>query len=324
MRPYHIAFLGNAPVDLMAQVDDDFITRHGLKKGDWQSLPAPRFNTLMDELPQVEAIPGGSGANTGDHLARMGLDVYLGTLVGDDQYGRLFHTFTTKLGIDMPTPLAGHETLLLAALITPDGQRTFATAKGRKRQRVQAVPEQVLDNSQWLYVEAYVMEEDLAMTMHTCALARQKGVKIALTLASPRFVETYADQIAILVNSGLDLIICNDEELEALEHTVTRHGHGSELHRNVLRTPRLVTHGKDGATYFAADGSEVSEPCPPVAGVISTNGAGDAFAAGFMYGLIQTWPMADTLKLGHRLAGRVIQQMGARLESGHADLLNTQ
>ena len=323
---YDITFLGNAPVDILINVSESLLQAHGLEKGNFMNVSATTLAAILEQVPEEnrQVMPGGSGANTAHAFASLGGKASLCAYVGDDPQGQIFYKSMVDAGIDMPKPVPGKRSLVIYVLMTPDGERTFVHTSGdaslppRPTISEEGLMEAAIKASDWLYIEGYLFGEDFHAILHACRVARQNNTKIALTLAASHFINTYFNEMALLIRDGLDLYICNEQELatlKAAELSGEDTAHAQETMTKLRHTPHLVTAGSKGATFHpSAHGQEnIHVATTPPETVVDTTGAGDAFAAGYFYGLLQNKPTEEDIKLGHKMAKNVIQQVGARV-----------
>ena len=292
------------------------------------------FNTFfMDKLNPVvnpdekdeekTVMPGGSAGNTAYGAARLGSKVAFNGYVGDDEMGQTYYKSLTDAGIDMPAPVAGGKTLVIYVLITPDGERTFITTAERVELGEDGVDENMIAQSRWLYIEGYLFDSEFQAVLKACRIARKNNVKIALTLAASFFVEQHFAKIAMLIRDGIDLYLCNDEELLTLKNCELvgeDSRHAQETMARLRETPSLVTSGSKGASYNTLK-EKVHVACEPVSKVVDATGAGDGFAAGFMHSYVHGHSPEAAIRLGHGVASHVIQQIGGRLTSGYESIL---
>ena len=322
---YDITFLGNSPVDVLINVSEDILTKYDLKKGDWAPVSAETIDNVLADLKDAEKtiMPGGSAGNTAYGAARLGSKVAFNGFVGDDEMGQTYYKSLTEAGIDMPAPVKGGKTLVIYVLITPDGERTFITTAERVALGEAGVDENMIAQSKWLYIEGYLFDSEFQAVLKACHIARQNGTKIALTLAASFFVQMHYAKIAMMVRDGIDLYICNDEELTTLK-SCELEGEDAKYAETTLarlrETSHLVTSGSKGATYHTM-GKKTHVPTQAVDSIVDATGAGDAFAAGFMHGFVNNFETETCISLGHGLAGMVIQQTGGRLASGYDRLI---
>lgn len=320
---YDITFLGNAPVDVLMHVSDDVLKKHNLQKGDWIEVTPETMQEILAQTPESERelIPGGSVANSAHGFTALGGKGYLCAYVGNDKEGEVFYKAHQDHGIDMPAPVPGKRTLVIYVLITPDGERTFIAPTGDKGGKSRAkigtegLQEAAIASSDWLLIEGYLFADDFGSILKACQIARKNNTKIALTLAAPSFVKGFYSEIALLVRDGIDLYICNEEELKTLkeaELTGDDEQHAEETLAKLREVPHLVTYGKKGATY-QAPGEKTHVATREAESIVDATGAGDAFAAGYFYGTISGQEREKAIMLGHSLAGKVIQIVGGRL-----------
>jgi len=318
---YDITIIGNAPIDILFQVDDALLQTYKLKKGDWQRLDVDVFDALMAELNsrgiQGELIPGGSGANTAWHLGRMGHSVFFAGIVGDDRAGNLFHDSMTDAGVDMTPPTPGLRSFVLGCLITPDGERTFVSDGRCPPFGPEHLPVEVIATSRYLMLEGYLLGESYPTLAHAADLAAAHGAGIILTLAAPSFVTRHFDQLATLLrHKQTCLFFANDKELAALRNqigNITDPDLAGKTLNALCDIEHVITHGAKGAELFTNGVSGGLVKPAPVAQVVDATGAGDAFAAGFLHvWLTKPFVESAALKAGHTLAGKVIAHIGGR------------
>ena len=324
---YDITFLGNSPVDVLINVSDDILKKYNLKKGDWAPVSPEVIQNVLNDVQGTEKtiMPGGSAGNTAYGAARLGSKVAFNGYVGDDDMGHTYYKSLTEAGIDMPKPVAGGKTLVIYVLITPDGERTFITTAERVALGESGVNEQMIAQSKWLYIEGYLFDNEFQAVLKACHVARKNNVKIALTLAASFFVEQHFSKIAMLIRDGIDLYICNDEELYTLKNcelTGDDAQHAEQTLARLRETPHLVTSGSKGATLQTLKG-KIHVPTQPIEKIVDATGAGDAFAAGFMHGYVRNLETETAINLGHSLAGLIIQQTGGRLPDGYERILKS-
>ena len=312
---FDITVMGNAAVDVLVNVTDDFLTSHNLRKGDFQTLARDEFEALAAECAVDSMQSGGSTANTAWTMAELGQKVAFIGRVGDDHSGRHFYGDMQKAGVDMPEPDATVNTMEIYVLITPDGQRTFASRGVSAPVRPNMIDEEIIKNSKWLLLEGYMMFDQMDALDQAILLARKHDTKIALTLSALFVVEGCFDNLASEVLKGMDLIIANDEEMDEFIRTAEHHSHTEavKIAQKIMDAPRVITSGGGGATFVVGE-EKISMSCKNIESPVDTTGAGDAFAAGFMHVYVEDSSNVEkALGLGHLLAHSVIQQVGGRL-----------
>lgn len=314
-----ITFIGNAPIDVLAHIEDSLLDRFNLRKGDWQNVDQKSLNLIHQSLENITLQPGGSGANTAHSMAKLGSDVAFIGAVGNDGGGDLFFNTMHEAGIHMPKFTPTKPSLNIYCLITADGERTFTASGDYEQLSAKHLNETLIAESDWIFIEAYSFNSQFEVILKACAMARKHGTKVALTLAARSYVIKHFEKIALLMRDGIDLYFANEEEVEALK-CAELHGDNSEHAKSTLEaihhTPHVITHGSKGATFHCRGETFFAE-ASPVTDVKDTTGAGDAFAAGFLHGFLQGYEHTKAIALGHQLASATIGQIGARLPASH-------
>jgi sugar/nucleoside kinase (ribokinase family) len=309
-----IIAIGNSPVDILTHVDDDLLTKYHLKKGDYQSITLNTLKNLKSECTITRSQPGGSIANTAYHMAKLGSKVGFIGHFGVDEAGMLFENEMVNAGVIVTPGIHGSQTTEILTLITPDGERTFATIGITSHISPAMIDEETISNSRWLLIEGYLFGKQYEAAKKAMNIARKHGVKIALTMASESTLHKHFDEISTEIENGVNLIIANNKELKTLIESAEDSGHA--IINKIHSTPRIITSSGDGATYSNAK-KPITVPTIKVSAPVDTTGAGDSFAAGFLHYYINKHPIDDAIKFGHTLASKVIMQTGARL---HDDL----
>ena len=303
--------IGNALVDKLVKVGDESLLEElNLPKGSMQLVDTERYLSISQRMASMSAerATGGSAGNTILALANLQTSPGFIGKISDDENGRFFadncraHGITPYLLKDeLPTGVA-------STFITPDGQRTFGTYLGAaaclQPEDVDAVD---FKGYTYFYIEGYLVHNH-ALIEHAVDLARAAGLKVCLDLASYNIVEADRDFFAYLL-SKTDVVFANEEEARAFTGKAPRE---ALTDLAALCEVAVVKVGADGA--WAQRGEEVSfAEAMPVAEVVDTTGAGDFFAAGFLYALAQERPLKACLQAGAVLSGEVIQVIGTTL-----------
>ncbi len=303
--------IGNALVDKLVKVGDESLLEElNLPKGSMQLVDTERYLSISQRMASMSAerATGGSAGNTILALANLQMSPGFIGKISDDENGRFFadncraHGITPYLLKDeLPTGVA-------STFITPDGQRTFGTYLGAaaclQPEDVDAVD---FKGYTYFYIEGYLVHNH-ALIEHAVDLARAAGLKVCLDLASYNIVEADRDFFAYLL-SKTDVVFANEEEARAFTGKAPRE---ALTDLAALCEVAVVKVGADGA--WAQRGEEVSfAEAMPVAEVVDTTGAGDFFAAGFLYALAQERPLKACLQAGAVLSGEVIQVIGTTL-----------
>ena len=310
--------IGNAIVDVMAPCAEDDIAWLGLAKGGMTLVDAARAGELYAAMGPAREISGGSAANTLAGLAQLGAACAFIGQVAEDQFGRVFAHDIRAGGIAFDTPARASEppTAQCLIFVTPDGQRTMNTYLGAS----QFLPESEIDEAAIasagvLYLEGYLWdpEEPRAAMRRAIAAARSFGRKVAFTLSDAFVIARHGDDFRALIEAGeIDILFANEHELAAL--TGIEDFHEGITHLGGKVPTVVVTRSEKGA-YAISGGEHAEVPAEPVEQVVDTTGAGDLFAAGFLFGLVRGRPLAECLKLGAICAAEIISHYGARPEA---------
>jgi sugar/nucleoside kinase (ribokinase family) len=331
-QTYDVAGLGNAIVDVIASVDDRFLLTHKIAKGAMTLIDEFRAQELHKALADarqalsfLHEVAGGSCANTMAGLASLGgSGVYVGK-IHDDRLGEVFRRSMNELGVTFTTrpARAGATTASSMIAVTPDGQRSMNTHLGACRELVpDDVEEQQIAAAKVLYIEGYLWDEENAKqaSRKAMAAAKQAGGQVALTLSDPFCVGRFRDEFLHLFHHELDILFANEDEAHALFQV--------ENFAAVVEKAKAwggiaaLTRSEKGCVIV--HGSQVHEvPAAPVSRLLDTTGAGDQFAAGFLYGLTHGKSLPECGKLGGLAAAEVISHYGARPEVPLAELAKT-
>ena len=305
--------IGNAIVDVVARVDEAFLSRRDMRKGSMTLIDAEQAERLYAAMPAGEESSGGSAANTCAVAAALGARVaYLGK-VADDQLGRVFRHDITAAGVHFPSAPTreGAATARCLILVTPDGQRTMHTYLGASVAFAEGdVDTALIADAAVLYLEGYLFDPPAAQAAFraAAAAARAAGRRVALSLSDPFCVERHRDAFRALVRGGVDILCANEAEVTSL-YQVNSFEEAVEAARAEVGLAALT---QSEAGSLVVRGTEtVRVPAAP-ARVLDTTGAGDAYAAGFLAGLTSGRDIRDCGRLGALAAAEVIGHYGAR------------
>lgn len=321
---YDVIAIGNAIVDVMAPCSEDLIEELNLNKGGMTLVDAEGAERLYQAMGPAREISGGSAANTLAGLSALGAQCAFIGQVADDQLGAVFAHDIRAVGIDFDTQAraGGPSTARCLIFVTPDAQRTMNTFLGAS----QYLPPASLDDeavaaASILYLEGYLWdpEEPRAAMRRAIEAARRAGRKVAFTLSEVFVIERHGDDFRALIEDGMiDILFANHHELEALTGTNDFEAGIAALDGKV---PTLVvTRSADGAVAIS-DGVRAEVAAEPIDAVVDTTGAGDLFAAGFLYGHVNGEPLETCLRRGAIAAAEIISHYGARPETDLAQLM---
>ena len=314
---YDVIAIGNAIVDVMAPCEDELIEELGLAKGGMTLVDTARAKELYDAMGPAREVSGGSAANTLAGLAALGAQCAFIGQVADDQLGEVFAHDIRAVGIDFDTPARPGDppTARCLIFVTPDAQRTMNTFLGAS----QFLPAGRLDAeavaaAKVLYLEGYLWdpEEPRAAMRAAIRAARAAGRKVAFTLSDAFVIERHGDDFRALIEAGeIDVLFANHIELAALTGEESFESGIAALADKV--EVLVVTRSEKGAVALA--GAERAEVAAEPTEVVDTTGAGDLFAAGFLYGYVNGEPLDKCLRRGAIAAAEIISHYGARPEA---------
>ena len=320
---YDVIAIGNAIVDVMASCKDELIEELGLVRGGMTLVDADRAEALYGAMPAAKEISGGSAANTLAGLAALGGECAFIGQVADDQLGKVFAHDIRAVGIDFDTPARPGQppTARCLIFVTPDAQRTMNTFLGAS----QFLPADVLDeeliaSGAILYLEGYLWdpEEPRAAMRRAIEAAKAAGRKVAFTLSDAFVIDRHGDDFLGLIEDGLiDILFANHVELAAL---TGEDDFDAGLAKLAPKLPVLVvTRSAEGAVAIS-NGERAEVPAEPIEKVIDTTGAGDLFAAGFLFGMSRDRDLETCLSMGAVAACEIISHYGARPEADLQEL----
>jgi sugar/nucleoside kinase (ribokinase family) len=323
---YDLVAIGNALTDILAHAAEEFIVTEslrGMQKGAMTLIDADRAAELYAQLKQPVVSSGGSAGNTiAGFTSFGGRGAYIGK-VADDEFGRAFRADLEKLGVTYNTaPLAGGApTGQCMILVTPDAQRTMNTflGAGLALNKDDVDPE-LVRNAQVTYLEGFLFDPEQAKEAfrHAAQIAHDAGRKVALSLSDPFCVGRYRAEFAQLVDGHVDIVFANEEELISLYETEDLDEAISQIRGKCELA--IVTRGASGSLVVAGDDLVHCHPIRPDR-VVDTTGAGDQYAAGFLYGYTRGMDLARCAHLGTLAATEVITHMGPRPEMRYSELL---
>ncbi|MEM9733315.1 MAG: adenosine kinase [Pseudomonadota bacterium] len=321
---FDVLTVGNAIVDIIARADDDFLGREDITKAAMNLIDAPRAEHLYSVMGPAIETSGGSAGNTAAGLASLGgKAAYLGK-VSDDHLGGVFTHDIRAIGVHFDTaPLKGEPpTARSMIFVTPDGERTMNTYLGACVELgPEDVDKDVVAASQVTYFEGYLWDPPRAKDAIRLAaeVAHENKRQVALTLSDSFCVDRYRDEFLDLMRSGtVDLIFANDAELKSLYQTSDLKSAVSAVKENVALA--AVTLGEKGSMVVSHE-QTLEVDAHPIDKLEDTTGAGDLYAAGFLYGLTSGRNLRDCARIGGLAAAEVIQHIGPRPQVSLKDLL---
>jgi sugar/nucleoside kinase (ribokinase family) len=320
---YDVLGIGNALFDILVQADEGFLGLHGMTKGGMALIDEVRAISIYQSMGPATEMSGGSAANTIVGVANLGArTAYVGK-VRDDQIGRLYTHDIRAAGVAFETrpALDGPATGCSYILVTPDGERTMNTYLGAAQELMPAdIDAAQVAASSIIYLEGYLWDPKSAKEAFVKAstIAHDAGRQVALTLSDSFCVDRYRDEFLDLMRKGtVDLVFANEAELHSLYQT-SDFDTALKQFRNDTKLG-VVTRSEKGCVVASKDGV-VAVPAFPIEKMVDTTGAGDLFAAGFLFGLVRGASHEDAGRLGALAAAEVIQHIGARPQTSLKDL----
>jgi sugar/nucleoside kinase (ribokinase family) len=308
--------IGNAIVDVIAHADEGFLAQEGLAKGAMTLIDSARADSLYARMGAAVESSGGSAGNTMAGIASLGgAGGYIGK-VRDDFLGQVFRHDITAIGVRFETPPAteGPGTARCLICVTPDGQRTMATYLGAC---VELGPEdldgELIGSAQVTYLEGYLFDPPRAQEAFraAAAMAHAAGRRVALSLSDPFCVGRHRAAFRELVTGEIDILFANEAEICSLYDTGDFVAAAKAVCSHV--EVAALTRSAAGSVIICGDEAHRVEAAP-VDRVADTTGAGDLYAAGFLYGLTRGLPLAICGEIGSVCAAEVISHVGARPE----------
>lgn len=322
-REFDVVGIGNAIVDVLARADERFLARHGLIKGAMTLVDAKTAGDLYDAMGSGIECSGGSAANTIAALASLGgAGAFIGK-VRDDTLGEVFAHDIRALGVAFDTPPAteGLPTARCLILVTSDAQRTMQTFLGACTGLGPGdIDPETVAASKVTYLEGYLWDPPEAKRafVKAATIAHEKGRLVSLSLSDPFCVDRHRDEFRDLVENHVDILFANEEEIKSL-YKVSTFDAALQHVRPHCKIAALTRSAK-GALIVSGAEIHVVDAEPDVQ-VIDTTGAGDAFAAGFLFGLTRNDELARCARLGSIAAAEAISHVGARPATSLAKLL---
>lgn len=312
----HVVGIGNAIVDVLAKCEDAFLERHNLVKGGMALIDAETAAALYGEMGPAIEVSGGSAANTIAGLAALGAKAAFIGKIGDDALGEIFAHDIRSLGVKFTTPpvQGAQKTARSFVLVTPDAQRTMNTYLGASQELgPDDVDEISIKSSLITYLEGYLWDPENAKAAFIKAMdiAKSSERAVALTLSDSFCVDRYRGEFLDLVEHRINILFANEEEIKSLYQADSF----EEAKRHVSRHVDIavLTRSEKGSIILS-EGKEIAVPAHPTE-VVDTTGAGDLYAAGFLFGLTHGYRLENAGKIGAMAASEAISHLGARPET---------
>ena len=317
-KKFDVFGVGNAIVDILAQVEEHSITDLSLAKGSMELMDTETQSTVLQHLEghPLQLASGGSAANTMVAIAQSGGNgAYCGK-VSDDTHGQFYKKDMEQAGIRFPVAAADETSLptgTCVVLTTPDAERTMCTHLGVSTTLHKSeIDTEILGQSKLSYIEGYLWdaEEPRAACVESFEQSKRLGVRAAFTFSDAFLIDRFADEFHQVVSAYCDIVFCNSDEArqffetDNLEECYSRMAEICDL--------AFITNSEEGCHVIESGHVTKVDGFPVTA--LDTNGAGDAFAGGTLYGLTNGMSAIQAAKWGNYFASRVVEMIGPRLD----------
>jgi sugar/nucleoside kinase (ribokinase family) len=303
--------IGNALVDLMTRIDSDsLLTDLNLPKGSMQLVDMNVSRAIIEKTKNLQRIiaSGGSAANTIHGLARLGIESGFIGKIGKDEMGQYFKEDMERSNIKTYLLESTADSGVAVALVSPDGERTFAVHLGAAVELTASdMKPEFFNGYDLLHIEGYLLQ-NYSLIETACDMAKKNGLKVSLDLASFNVVEAHRDFLTYISKNYADIIFANEDEAKAMTGV-----HPEDAVHSIAEwcDVAVVKIGKEGS--LVKTGGELFRINSILANVVDTTGAGDLYAAGFLYGLLNEISINECGRIGSLLGKQVIEQIGAKI-----------
>ena len=324
-RKYNVYGIGNALVDIVTEVTDDFLNKHAIEKSIMTLVDEDKQNALSSaiDLNSSNKQCGGSAANTIIGVSQFGGRSYYACKVANDDMGKFFLNDLKGNGVDtnlkednLPAGITGK----CLVMTTPDAARTMNTFLGiTSNFSVDELDETVIADSEYMYIEGYLVTSDTGIVAmkEAVKIAKANNTKVALTFSDPSMVKFFREQMEEVTALGIDLLFCNIEE--AFLFTGTDNLKDTVAKLKTVAKEFVITKSEEGATVYYNE-EEISVK-PHKVEAIDTNGAGDCFAGAYIYGITNGLSRQAAGDLASAASAQVVTQFGPRLTKEQAKAL---
>ena len=333
---YDVLAIGNAICDILIKVEDSVLEKFKLTKGSMSLISTELSQEILQYLKDnhFTMCSGGSAANTINYLSQYELNTaFLGN-VSNGYYGKKFYSELTAAGIEFYNVHddSDNETAKCIILVTPDGERTMCTSLGcAANLNLEKIDLKKLTNSKYVYIEGYLWDhpETITAILKIISAAKHNDAQIVFSLSDSFCVKRHLKEFQELVNNKIDIVFGNESEIcELFEVSDFSIKNTKTIQKKLLATkPKMIitTQNNKGCTIITPE--EITNAPTIEKTPLDTTGAGDSFAAGFIYSLIQNFEFDVAANISNHIAGQVITHLGARpeilLPKNNEDLLNS-
>jgi sugar/nucleoside kinase (ribokinase family) len=313
-KEYDVSGIGSSLLDLIYNVDEHILEELGLKKGEMRLIDKEKSKQILNKLEfhKSKTIPGGSCSNTIAAASNLGSKTAFFGKIGNDHHGNLYEEqtseiITTPILSKHPKESTGHA----ITLITPDGERSFATHLGASSELdLETLSHDIITRSKILHLEGYQLanEKSREIILHAVKIAKQSNTKISIDLSDAHIVKTNHQFIKDFIKDHIDIVFANEDEAKAFTGKDPEQAlHELADHAEIA----IVKLGEKGS--LIKTNNEIHRIEPEKTIVVNTNGAGDAYAAGILHGIANNLHLEEAGKQASKIASMIISNDGARL-----------
>ena len=325
MKKYDCLFIGNAIIDVVSNVSFEFLKEQNIDVGSWRPTPVDQISQLQKKMENTLIASGGSAANSAVGFSLLGGNSSFIGRVKDDEFGKLYIKDLQSANVDFVSSSvkSGIETGRCLVYVTPDAQRSMRTYLGAASNlSPDEINENAIEDSEFVYMEGYLWDEPIAKEAckKSYDLSKKFGTKSVLSLSDSFCVEKWRSEIRELVKIS-DIIFGNEEEVMSLYDTSIFSDAISAANNEMNLC--IITRGDKGSIIVSSEGIE-EVPAFNCDKVVDTTGAGDLYAAGFLYGLKKNLRLYECAQLGSFCSSQVISLLGPRPLSNLALLAKAQ
>lgn len=322
MSNIDVVGVGNAIVDIIARCDEKTLTDLDLPKGHMQLISSEDADRLYDAMGPAVEISGGSAANTCAGIGAFGGKTGFIGVVNEDQFGKVFAHDLNAIGVKFDTAFTTGDTPTARCLVfvTPDGERTMNTYLGSCVELgPEDLNEDLIQQAKVTYLEGYLFDPPRAKEAFFKAseIAEKAGQRVALSLSDGFCVDRHRDDFLKFIKKHVDILFANEDEIKALYQTDDFASAADQIRHDVELA--ALTQGAKGSMILHGNAT-MAAPSIPVDAVVDTTGAGDLYAAGFLYGFTQGKALDICGSLGAVAASEIISHIGARPEADLVEL----
>lgn len=313
-KTFDVLTIGNAIVDVIATVDNDFVARENLVKGSMNLIDEPRAEQLYAAMPNATEHSGGSAGNTAAGVASFGGKAAYFGKVKNDQLGAIFRHDLNAIGVNFESKAAidGPATARSFILVTPDAERTMNTYLGACVNLTTAdVDADIVKASSVTYMEGYLWDKPEAKEAFRLAakIARAAGKLTSITLSDSFCVERHRESFLELIRNHIDIVFANESEIKSLYETRSFDGALAAIRKDCKLS--ALTRSEKGS-LIVTETETVEVAAHPIAKIIDVTGAGDLYASGFLFGHTRGFDLKRCAELASLAAAEVISHTGAR------------